>query len=700
GAYVNVLFDWDQNGSWGGSSTCGGGGTPRDCPEHVLQNFHVPGGTAGHLGTLDPLPFLIGPNPGFVWARMTITETPISLPWDGSGAFNEGESEDYLIKITPDYVLFDFGDAPFLTVLADNGASHRLFQGICLGSIVDAEEDGQPDDAAMGDDRSGQDDEDGVVFLNEWVAGDTAEVEVTASVGGMLKAWVDYNQDQDWDDAGECVLDIQLAAGKNTLMIEIPDDAKADSTYARFRFSLQPIEDATGPVADGEVEDYRICIYVLRFDFGDAPEPFQTVLAQNGARHLISGLYLGDSIDWEADGIPSVRADGDDARGMDDEDGIEFTRPLVPGYHFDIRVFPSQEGYVSGWVDFNGDGDWDDDYERVLSGREPVAPRTDHPELPSVYSVRIPADAVREDVVARFRIGSTPELPYYGAAVGGEVEDYIVPIGAGMDSLDWGDAPDPPYPTLAASDGARHILGDRTWLSLSDSEPDGQPTLLADGDDTDGNNDEDGIRFLSPIIIGQLADIEYWPADHGFINGWIDFNADGDWDDDQEHCIDDLEVWNAGHPDTLRIKVPETAVSGYTFARFRISVDSGIGYTGVAAFGNVEDYRISIGTSVSVPPGEPDRPNTFALEQNYPNPFNPDTRIIYHLPQPSRVYLAVYNLQGQRIRVLVDGEQSAGIRQVVWDGCEESGQNVGSGVYFYRLQAGEYTAMKKMVLLQ
>ncbi len=595
GAYVNVLIDWNQDGHWGGSSLCG----TSPAPEHVLQNFHVPGGTAGHLSTQSPPGFRIGPNSGYVWARMTITETPIHGAWDGSGEFDEGETEDYLLRVTETYDLLDFGDAPFPgyhTLLSDQAARHVIRQGIYLGSLIDAEADGQPDSEAQGDDKNGLDDEDGIVFTNDLFAGDTALVKLTASVQGMVKVWIDFNQDKDWDDPGEMALDSQVGEGNNLLRIPIPDKAKEGDTFARFRFSTQEIGSVKGPLPDGEVEDMKIFIRIRYLDFGDAPAPFPTSLADDGAYHwLLNDLYFGGGVDWEDDGTSSENADADDLIGEDDEDGIEIRRPIIPGYHFELGYFLSGEGYVSAWIDFNGDGDWDDSYEHILLGREPEEPRTDHPELPIMKSIYVPPDAVLQDVAARFRVSSSPELPYHGGASDGEVEDYLVPIGAGMDSLDWGDAPDPPYPTLAASDGARHIVGDHSFISMPDTEDDGLPNYLADGDDSSGRNDENGIRFITPLLPGEFAEIEYWAFNRGYLNAWIDFNADGDWRDPQEHCINDLEVSNPGHPDTVQILIPESAINGYSYARFRCSRDAGVGYTGLAVFGNVEDYRIMLG---------------------------------------------------------------------------------------------------------
>ena len=89
------------------------------------------------------------------------------------------------------------------------------------------------------------------------------------------------------------------------------------------------------------------------------------------------------------------------------------------------------------------------------------------------------------------------------------------------------------------------------------------------------------------------------------------------------------------------------------------------------------------------------------LRQNYPNPFNPETTISYDLSTELIVTLTVYDLSGQVVRTLVDDQaMSAGQYQSIWDGRDESGVKVASGVYFYQLRAGEFIAKKKMTLLQ
>jgi len=93
-------------------------------------------------------------------------------------------------------------------------------------------------------------------------------------------------------------------------------------------------------------------------------------------------------------------------------------------------------------------------------------------------------------------------------------------------------------------------------------------------------------------------------------------------------------------------------------------------------------------------------PTDFDLGQNYPNPFNPSTTISFSLPKQQYVVLVVYDMLGKEVNRLVDGQMSAGTFKVTWQGDAKSGQKVASGVYFYRLQAGSFSAVKKMLMLK
>lgn len=93
-------------------------------------------------------------------------------------------------------------------------------------------------------------------------------------------------------------------------------------------------------------------------------------------------------------------------------------------------------------------------------------------------------------------------------------------------------------------------------------------------------------------------------------------------------------------------------------------------------------------------------PKAFSLSQNYPNPFNATTQIAYSIPRETEVLLALYNVSGQQVAVLVNDQQPAGSHRVVWDGRDDSKNQVASGIYFCNLRAGELSTTRKMILLR
>ena len=103
-------------------------------------------------------------------------------------------------------------------------------------------------------------------------------------------------------------------------------------------------------------------------------------------------------------------------------------------------------------------------------------------------------------------------------------------------------------------------------------------------------------------------------------------------------------------------------------------------------------------TTTGAPSSE--RPTGFALQQSYPNPFNPSATILYSLEKAVNVKLLVYNILGERVKALVQEKQSSGEHHVVWDGTDNLGRKVASGVYFYRLEAGPFVSAKKMILIK
>ena len=96
----------------------------------------------------------------------------------------------------------------------------------------------------------------------------------------------------------------------------------------------------------------------------------------------------------------------------------------------------------------------------------------------------------------------------------------------------------------------------------------------------------------------------------------------------------------------------------------------------------------------------PEIPSGYSLSQNYPNPFNPVTSISYEIPKESIVTISVYNLRGQKVADLVSDMHPAGYHNVMWNSMDMSGKPVSSGVYIYRIQADNFRAVKKMLLIK
>lgn len=174
----------------------------------------------------------------------------------------------------------DYGDAPkpYPTLRENDGARHVILSGFSLGTGVDINADGQPSAAANGDDNDGNDDEDGVVFDPTTPLVPYRKITVTVSTSGIvndvvpfgvLDAWIDYNRDGDWLDAGERVLTNVILnksllddSGKITFRdLTVPSWADPGETYARFRLSTSGGSSSTGESDAGEVEDYRVVIY-------------------------------------------------------------------------------------------------------------------------------------------------------------------------------------------------------------------------------------------------------------------------------------------------------------------------------------------------------------------------------------------------------------------------------------------------------
>ena len=115
----------------------------------------------------------------------------------------------------------------------------------------------------------------------------------------------------------------------------------------------------------------------------------------------------------------------------------------------------------------------------------------------------------------------------------------------------------------------------------------------------------------------------------------------------------------------------------------------------------VNAYWVNTATyGVDVDPDESLIPKKFALYDNFPNPFNPTTQIAVDLPEAASTKITVWNIMGQKVATLYSGNLSAGQHIVNFDGRDQNGKQLTSGMYFYRVTAGKYNAIKKMTLLK
>ncbi len=237
------------------------------------------------------------------------------------------------------------------------------------------------------------------------IAGTTATFTVVSSNPGPLTyAW--YFQGT------------QLLPGADTATLTLPNVQLASAGAYHVV--------VTGPGGSSTSSTANLTVWEV--DFGDAPAPYPTLLANDGARHiLVPGVFLGLRVDHETDGAPSADALGDDSAGSpDDEDGVTLNGPWLAGQTVSITVVASVSGSLNAWADFNGNGSWADAGEQIFADQMLTAGANE-------LTVAVPADANMGTCLVRFRFNTAGNLSFAGLAQDGEVEDYAVTINASAD---------------------------------------------------------------------------------------------------------------------------------------------------------------------------------------------------------------------------------------------------------------------------
>jgi hypothetical protein len=125
--------------------------------------------------------------------------------------------------------------------------------------------------------------------------------------------------------------------------------------------------------------------------------------------------------------------------------------------------------------------------------------------------------------------------------------------------------------------------------------------------------------------------------------------------------------------------------------------------TGIVEYG-YDEYGLNPRTPEDMSTESDNSPETVpvaaTLVGNYPNPFNPETTIFFSLQQPQNVEIEIFNTQGKKVKTLANSNFAAGDHQIMWNGSNQNGKDVASGVYFYKMKAGKYTSTKKMILMK
>lgn len=268
------------------------------------------------------------------------------------------------------------------------------------------------------------------------------------SIGATGFKWLDTNADgiRDADEPGLAGVYVYLDLdndGKPDVgepaMITKQDGSYTLTPPSPGTYRIREVVDA-GYVQTFPATGFHLAVYdgstpLRGFDFGnkessdwgDAPAPYPTTRAQNGASHgVLPGLRLGVAWDAELDGTNSANADADDLNdSVDDEDGITILSPIVRGdsqnsLRINVTNTTGSGAYLQGWIDFNGNGSWGDPGEQIITNLLVTAGD-------NIVNFTTPSNAVSQ-TAARFRLSQSTGLGPTGRAASGEVEDYIFNI--------------------------------------------------------------------------------------------------------------------------------------------------------------------------------------------------------------------------------------------------------------------------------
>ncbi len=530
----------------------------------------------------------------------------------------------------------DYGDLPdasngsspgnYQTRLGDNGARHQIVAGNFIGVMApDADSDGQQSLGATGDDLGLTDDED--VTISTLAAGSTSYllsgIPATASVATTLCGYFDANRDGDFDDAGEAA-STPVAAGSSTVNLSFTGfSAVTAGSYLRLRLIAAAescaVIGANGFSASGEVEDH---IVVISSDFGDLPNPTAGVGAGDYADAVLNAgngsspaLLIGGVVDAEGGPAPNAAANGDDSATTDDEDATSSgsyalsASALTHNFRVPVLNATGEDATFCGFLDANGNGSFADTGEIFST----VVPNGTVEVFP-VFAFAAPLTAPN---YLRWRLSpgsfGCTATSAEGAAVSGEIEDYVVMLVA----LDFGDLPDigsgtaaGNYQTQLGDNGPSHVINAALRIDASeDAEADGQQTPSANGDDLAGGTPDDETAGPYLVVAGATTHLLSVPVFNNtgsgtVLCGFLDLDGNGSFDSTGERTSVNVPTSVSLQSQVLSFGGASMGVAS-SFVRLRLiapgescassgpSAGLSIGPDGPSSGGEVEDHPVT-----------------------------------------------------------------------------------------------------------
>jgi uncharacterized repeat protein (TIGR01451 family) len=595
------------------------------------------------------LSLLLAPSALAVWGSIT-------------SAIEEGVLNDAIglhtseLEVEMAIPVMDLGDAPepsYPTLLASNGAHHLAGSGLFLGATVDADDDGQRGPTAIGDDLASAPAGDGLLFASP-----------LAAIHGQKFADLNADGRRDPEEPGlnGFLIDLFDASGSALLATATTADVELDGVPG-----IDPVtESGVYLLSDLPPDDYVVrerpeeTLLQTYPTLLGSPEyavtlrpgqvlgvaPAEAEVTCGPGPHWVDecGTPYIDSFFDVFFSVATIRLEGD-ALSLT---GVFSETVFASGETRVIRSEPRESGtgtpgYLDtidtqmAYMELNGSSPFLGPM-RVRAGVDAGVPAPSEGLIQELgdpfmvdsffdvfFELDTPVGTLHNEVPMLMRASIEQVPPYLvdyqsqnpvelfgptGLPTGIFVTDAVHTPTFGVDfgnaELDFGDAPDPTYATVLASNGPRHAVGTGLFLGASvDVEPDGQPNADATGDDMDISfpgphntpfppGDEDGLTAATPLVAGQPASFTVVASAPGWLDAWIDFNGNGTFDHPAEHLAGGVSALVVPGPNVLSFSVPADAAPGTSYVRLRISSAGSLPPTGPAFDGEVEDHLVEI----------------------------------------------------------------------------------------------------------